>query len=144
MYLSRDEMSISISEHCIVLKGWSWLSNALRPFQDLLCSLEFRYYEDVNMPITFCSDANFFRLEVLKRAWNLRLWTPSLKSLPEDWSWKNPSTSDGFEPANLGSRGEHVTPRPRKPTNMNLVFKHQSEVFFKIKTLFGWGIKWLI
>ena len=25
---------------------------------------------------------------------------------------KNPSTSAGFEPTNLGSRGEHVTPRP--------------------------------
>ena len=29
-------------------------------------------------------------------------------------SWKNPSTSAGFEPVNLGSRGEHVTPRPAK------------------------------
>ena len=29
---------------CIVLMGWSLLSNALRPFQDLLCSPEFRYY----------------------------------------------------------------------------------------------------
>ena len=26
-------------------------------------------------------------------------------------SWKNQLTSAGFEPANLGSRGEHVTPR---------------------------------
>ena len=31
-------------------------------------------------------------------------------------SWKNPSTSAGFEPANLGSQGEHVTPRPPRPT----------------------------
>ena len=31
-------------------------------------------------------------------------------------SWKNPSTSAGFEPANLGSRGEHVTSRPPRPT----------------------------
>ena len=31
-------------------------------------------------------------------------------------SWKNPSTSVGFVPANLGSRGEHVTPRPPRPT----------------------------
>ena len=29
--------------HCIVLMGWSLLPNALRPFQDLLCSREFRY-----------------------------------------------------------------------------------------------------
>ena len=30
--------------NCIVLMGWSLLPNALRPFQDLLCSPEFRYY----------------------------------------------------------------------------------------------------
>ena len=30
--------------YCIVIKGWSLLHNALRPFQDLLCSPEFRYY----------------------------------------------------------------------------------------------------
>ena len=30
--------------YCIVLMGWSLLPNALRPFQDLLCSPEFRYY----------------------------------------------------------------------------------------------------
>ena len=27
-------------------------------------------------------------------------------------SWKNPSTSAGLEPANLGSQGEHITLRP--------------------------------
>ena len=32
------------------------------------------------MQIKFCSEAYFFRLEVLWRAWNLRLGTPSLKS----------------------------------------------------------------
>ena len=30
--------------------------------------------------------------------------------------WKNPSTSAGFELANLGSRGEHVTSIPPRPT----------------------------
>ena len=37
--------------------------------------------------------------------------------------WKNPSTSAGFEPTYLGSRGEHVTPRPTttiKPTKFNV------------------------
>ena len=34
-------------------------------FQDLLCFPEFRYYKDVNMPIKFCSEAYFSRLEVL-------------------------------------------------------------------------------
>ena len=33
-------------------------------------------------------------------------------------SWKNPLTSAEFQPANLGSRGEHVTPRPPRPTNL--------------------------
>ena len=32
-------------------------------------------------------------------------------------SWKNPSISAGFEPANLGSRGELVTTRPPRPNN---------------------------
>ena len=30
--------------YCIVLMRWSLLTNTLRPFQDLLCSPEFRYY----------------------------------------------------------------------------------------------------
>ena len=29
-------------------------------------------------------------------------------------SWKNQSTSAGFDPKNLGFRGDHVTPRPSK------------------------------
>ena len=37
-------------------------------------------------------------------------------------SWKNPSTSAGFEPANLGSRGEHVTPRPPRTTGRMLFY----------------------
>ena len=45
--------------YCIVLKGWSLLPDVLRPFQDLFCSPEFRYYWDVNMPIKFCSEAYF-------------------------------------------------------------------------------------
>ena len=28
---------------------------------------------------------------------------------------KNPTASAGFEPANLGSKGQHATPRPPKP-----------------------------
>ena len=64
------------------------------------------------MPVNF-AQRPFLVLDVLERAWNLRLGTPSLKSLPEDLRpEKNPSTSIGFEPANLGSRGEHVIPRP--------------------------------
>ena len=33
-------------------------------------------------------------------------------------SSKNPLTSSGFEPGNLASRGEHITPRPLRPTSI--------------------------
>ena len=29
---------------------------------------------------------------------------------------KNPTASAGFEPANLGTKGQHATPRPPKPS----------------------------
>ena len=35
--------NFSLVMYCIVLKGWSLVPNALRPFQHLLCSPEFRY-----------------------------------------------------------------------------------------------------
>ena len=35
-------------------------------FSDLWCSPEFGYYKDVNMPIKVCSEAYFFRLEILR------------------------------------------------------------------------------
>ena len=63
----------------------------------------------------FCSEAYFFGLEVFQRAWNLRppaLVPPGGIVIRIFTSWKNPSTLAGFEPANLESRGEHVTPRP--------------------------------
>ena len=50
-----------LTNSSIVLMGWSLLPNALRPFQDLLCSPEFRYNLDVNMLIKFCSEAYFFQ-----------------------------------------------------------------------------------
>ena len=31
---------------------------------------------------------------------------------------KNPTASAGFEPANLGTKGQHVTPRPARPLKM--------------------------
>ena len=53
------------------------------------------------MPIKFCSEAYFVRLEVLCLKSQIR--DPSLKSI-----WKNSCPSAGFEPANLRSRGESV------------------------------------
>ena len=45
--------------YCIVLMGWTLLPDALRPFRDLLCSPEFRYYYDVNMPSNFAQKPIF-------------------------------------------------------------------------------------
>jgi len=32
---------------------------------------------------------------------------------------KNPTASAGFEPANLGTKGQHATPRPPKPLQID-------------------------
>ena len=44
---------------------------------------------------------------------------------------KNPSTSVGFEPANLGSRTEHVTPRPKiiinNHNNINIIINNNNQ-----------------
>ena len=40
---------------------------------------------------------------------------------------KNPTASAGFEPANLGTKGQHATPRPPKP----LILLYRGE-FFKL------------
>ena len=49
-------------------------------------------------------------------------------------SWKNSSTSVGFEPANFGSRDEHVTPRPTALYISPHVFLFSSAHLF----LFSW------
>ena len=52
---------------------------------------------------------------------NLRHGTDGLTSPPKEGvlrifsALKNPTTSVGFEPANLGTKGQHVTSRPPKP-----------------------------
>ena len=114
-----------ISNPWIVLYsiGWSLLPNALRPFWDPLCS--------PNLGIrTWTCRLNFAQRPIFQDWDSLT----SLKSQIQDpqpkvppgglvlrifTSWKNQSTSIGFEPANLGSRGEHVTPWSPRPTNFN-------------------------
>jgi hypothetical protein len=41
--------------------------------------------------------------------------TDGFTSLPKEGMLKNPTASAGFETANLGTRGQHDTPRPSKP-----------------------------
>ena len=111
-------------QESIVLMGWSLLPNALRPFWDILCSPEFRYWE-VNMPIKFCSEDYFqawgslTSLKCQTRDSQLKV-PPGGLVLRIFTSWKNQSTSAGFEHANLGSRDEHFTPRPSRPTYTTL------------------------
>jgi len=48
--------------------------------------------------------------------WDRRLYFPSEGRRAEDFfTLKNPTASAGFEPANLGTKGQHATPRPPKP-----------------------------
>jgi hypothetical protein len=48
--------------------------------------------------------------------WDRRLYFPSKGRRAEDFfALKNPTASAGFEPANLGTKGQHATPRPPKP-----------------------------
>ena len=48
--------------------------------------------------------------------WDKRFYFPSEERRAEDFSaLKNPTASAGFEPANLGTKGQHATSRPPKP-----------------------------
>ena len=48
--------------------------------------------------------------------WDRRLYFPSEGRRAEDFvALKNPTASTGFEPANLGTKGQHATYRPPKP-----------------------------
>ena len=111
----RDQISHSCNRvgtaivllYCIVLMGWSLMPNAMQPFQNLgitrmrICRLKFAQRPIVT-GLRFFNDP---QLKIPTRGLVLRMFTFR----------KNPSTLAGFEPANLGSRGEHVTPRPSRP-----------------------------
>jgi hypothetical protein len=48
--------------------------------------------------------------------WDWWLYFPSEGRCAEDFfALKNPMASAGFKPANLGTKGQHATPRPPKP-----------------------------
>ena len=57
-----------------------------------------------------------WRLPRKSTTWDRRLYFPSEGRRAEDFfALKNPTASAGFEPANLGPKGQHATPRPPKP-----------------------------
>ena len=60
------------------------------------------------------------KFRYLLHAANLRHGTDGFTSPPKEgvlriFRPKNPTASAGFEPANLGTKGQQVTPRPPKP-----------------------------
>jgi hypothetical protein len=57
--------------------------------------------------------------------WDRRLYVPSEGRLAVDfYALKNPTASAGFEPANLGTKGQHATSRPPKLTTPWLHSSH--------------------
>jgi hypothetical protein len=57
--------------------------------------------------------------------WDKRLYLPSEGRRAEDFlALKNPTASAGFEPATLGSKGQHATSRPPKPLSVALGIQH--------------------
>ena len=88
-----------------------------------------------------CSDR--FRLRIrlprnsrdLLHAVDLRHGTDGFTSPPKEGVLKIFSASVGFEPANLGTKGQHATSRPPKPINTTYIEKKYTEK----TTCFGYG-----
>ena len=65
---------------------------------------------------------------------------------------KNSTASAGFEPANLGTKGQHATPRPRKSNIGILLYLtlydfcidilKMAEVQFETSSVYIWGAQW--
>jgi hypothetical protein len=64
----------------------------------------------------FFSGYRFFNEPEISDSGSLALSTSPRTYAQDFYVLKNPSTSVGFEPANLGSQGEHVTPGPQNST----------------------------
>ena len=94
-----------------ITRTWIWRLNfAQRPFFQALGSLT-----------SLKSQTGDSQVKVPPGGLVLRIFTP----------WKSSSTLAGFEPANLGSRSEHFTPRPPRPTEGLYTVGSDSSV--------GWG-----
>ena len=48
---------------------------------------------------------------------------------------KNPTASAGFEPANLGTKGQHATPRQPKPLVDIIVLTKYTEQYMALQSL---------
>ena len=64
--------------------------------------------------------------------WDKRLYFPSEGRRAEDFfSLKNPTASAGFEPANLGTKGQHATSRPTKPLTLYVTIRRLYHAVFQ-------------
>jgi hypothetical protein len=53
--------------------------------------------------------------------WDRQLYFPSEGRRADDFlALKNPTASAGFEHTNLGTKGQHATPRPPKPLSFSI------------------------
>ena len=121
-WILSAEMISALSIHLTSTKTWNRVYNCwMRP--------------ELQHDVIRCPDHC-----ITKTAWrDITSWAPnrltSLKSQTRDPQLKvppgglvlmslrpekNPSTSARFQPANLGSRGEHVTPRPPRSTKQKI------------------------
>ena len=75
---------------------------------------------------------------VLLHAANMRHGTNGFTSLPKEgvlriiFALKNPTASAGFEPANLGTKGQHATSRRPKPLMSGKWFMNSDQAGSKI------------
>ena len=94
------------------------------------------------------ADEFFLKMHVtfrdLLHAVNLRHGTNGFTSLPKEgvlrifFALKNPMASAGFEPANLGTKGQHATSRPPKPLIYSYItlFPFTKRCFFQYSHCF--------
>ena len=83
----------------------------------------------------------------LLHAVNLRHETSGFTSPPKEGvlrifiDMKNPKASVGFEPANLGTKGQDDTSRAPKPllSTVSVHYCHQSNGFYSLPFLYAWG-----
>ena len=108
--------------HCDLFKIYCAPPN-LGITRTLICRLNF-----AQRPVF--SGLRFFNEPEISDSWPQLIVPPGGLVLRIFTSWKNQSTSAGFEPANLGSRGEHVTPRPNfLSVNRNTIFYEYLQVW---------------
>ena len=77
-----------------------------------------------NCPVIFPKFRLLRKFMDLLHSANLRHGTDGFTSPPKEgvlrtfFRPKNPTASAGFEPANLGTKGQHATPRSPKPLSL--------------------------